>query len=55
MLPHWDRLWRERDGHSLVNIGTEWTRLDPQRAWKLGIDGGILAVIVTGLLAGLLS
>ena len=41
-------LKRERNGHSLVNIGTEWTRLDPQRAVKLGFDA-----ILVGLLAGL--
>jgi hypothetical protein len=47
MLPHWSRLKSERNGHSLVNIGTEWTRLDPQRAVKLGFDA-----ILVGLLAG---
>lgn len=38
MQPHWERLWVLRDGHSLVNVGTEWVRLDPQRAFKVGVD-----------------
>ena len=55
MRPHWARLVRDRNGHSLVNIGTEWTRADPQRAWKLGIDGGLLAILVTVLAVQLIA
>jgi hypothetical protein len=33
--PHWDR-WQRRwwSPHDLINLGSEWTRLDPQRAFK---------------------
>ena len=41
MRPHWRRarasLTNEEDfwGHALTNVGVEWTRLDPQRGWKV--------------------
>lgn len=34
MLPHWQRLREKPSLHAFSNIWTEWTRLDPQRAWK---------------------
>ena len=34
MRPHWQRLRGAPSFHALINIGTEWTRLDPQRAYK---------------------
>lgn len=46
MKPHWDRLWSEPSGHAFVNIGTEWTRLDPQRAFKVG---AVVIAVLTGL------
>lgn len=50
MQVHWDRLKLERDFHSLINIGTEWTRLDPQRAFKVGVDSTVVAVVIAVLL-----
>jgi hypothetical protein len=42
MSPHWWRVrddWRRRDWrdmqHALTNLGTEWCRLDAQRAFKV--------------------
>lgn len=52
MLPHWRRFSRRWwDGHSLVNIGTEWTRLDPQRAFKAQFVGywATMALLVVGM------
>lgn len=34
MRPHWQRLRENPSMHAYSNIWTEWTRLDPQRAWK---------------------
>jgi hypothetical protein len=34
MRPHWQRLRTSPSFHALINIGTEWTRADPQRAYK---------------------
>lgn len=47
MTPHWKRLAETKglDGHSLVNIGTEWVRLDSQRAFKVGVDTTALSVL----------
>jgi hypothetical protein len=52
MQKHWDRLKETKglDGHSLVNIGTEWIRLDPQRALKVSLDSSLLTAIGIGLL-----
>lgn len=55
MLPHWERLKKTKglDGHSLINIGTEWVRLDAQRAFKVGADTtvwGGLAILALVLL-----
>jgi hypothetical protein len=39
MLPHYRALFQPgRFHHELVNLGTEWVRLDAQRAFKLGFD-----------------
>lgn len=39
MRPHYRALFLPgRLHHELVNLGTEWVRLDAQRAFKLGFD-----------------
>ena len=50
MRPHWQRLWQTPSLHAYANIWTEWTRLDPQRAWKTMsalLDLAILAAVFT--------
>lgn len=54
MAEHWRRLWAStvaldwRDWpHAVVNIGTEWVRLDAQRALKLG--GDVVGVLLVAL------
>lgn len=52
MKPHWSRLrdtWG-LDGHSLINIGTEWYRLDAQRAFKVSADSILWALLVGAFL-----
>jgi hypothetical protein len=49
MRPHWARLRHQPSLHALANIATEWTRADPQRAWKTyaaAIDLLILAILI---------
>lgn len=62
MAPHWARLADRADPeylsafHSLKNIGSEWARLDPQRAYKAGcflLIGVSIAAFAGGLLIGL--
>lgn len=39
MTPHWERLFEWKPGdiqHDAKNVLSEWVRLDPQRAGKLG-------------------
>jgi hypothetical protein len=40
MREHWQRLREKPNGHALINIGTEWFRKDPQRAFKVSFDSG---------------
>jgi hypothetical protein len=49
MRPHWQRLREQPSFHAYSNIWTEWTRLDPQRAWKTMsalIDLAVVAAIL---------
>ena len=49
MRAHWLRLRTVPSFHALINIGTEWTRLDPQRAYKTMaavIDVLVIALVV---------
>jgi hypothetical protein len=39
MRPHYRALFEPgRLHHEIINLGTEWVRLDAQRAFKLGFD-----------------
>ena len=56
MAPHWAD-WEARDKgvfHELKNLGSEWVRLDAQRAAKLGaflfVSNGIVGLVVGFLL-----
>ena len=52
LAPHYARLRsRERWFHSLVNVATEWVRLDAQRAAKLLLDVVAWAAVLLLLLA----
>jgi hypothetical protein len=44
MRPHWARALRMEDIHAWINVGTEWHRLDPQRAFKWGLDRATLLI-----------
>lgn len=47
MMPHWQRLRERPSFHAFSNIWTEWTRLDPQRAWKTYAAVLDVAIIIT--------
>jgi hypothetical protein len=50
MRPHYYALFLPgRLHHEIINLGTEWVRLDAQRAFKLGFDL-ITALIIWGTL-----
>jgi hypothetical protein len=51
MRPHWRDLIRRHNGHAWVNIWTEWTRLDAQRAGKVYFDLAT-ATFLVGLVVG---
>lgn len=49
MAPHWQRLFGSWDIYeNLKNVGSEWTRSDPQRAIKLVTLAWALSLISTG-------
>lgn len=48
MRAHWRRLFTAPSGHAFINIWTEWTRLDAQRAGKVYFDMATVAFL-TGL------
>jgi hypothetical protein len=47
MVPHWQRLGAAlvELSHAFPNVWTEWTRADPQRAWKTYAAIGDLLVL----------
>jgi len=56
MQPHWDAFASHPNKHYLKNIGSEWVRLDPQRAYKtlsFVLVAGSLLVMLMGLAAGI--
>ena len=44
MRPHWSRALGSWNPHDWVNVGSEWHRLDAQRAFKWGVDRFTLIV-----------
>ena len=56
MQQHWDAFATHPDKHYLKNIGSEWVRLDPQRAYKtlsFCLVVGSLLVMLISLAAGI--
>lgn len=55
MQPHWDRLFlnpnKERWVELVKNIGSEWARLDAERAYKVSAFN-YLEIFILGLLIG---
>jgi hypothetical protein len=48
MAEHWARLRENFSMHAVANIFTEWTRLDPQRSWK--VYAAALDLLIVALL-----
>ena len=48
----WAEYWNCSDYHHLKNIGVEWTRLAPQRAFKLTALFGCLLAILAMIIGG---